>query len=84
MITNSPAEGAYPISCFTWIILYKEQAYASREKNQAVQTLALLKWMLSAEAQALTTKVHYAPLSTNVIEVATKNLDTVSFNGETL
>ena len=84
MITNSPAEGAYPISCFTWIILYKEQAYASREKNQAVQTLSLLKWMLSAEAQALTTKVHYAPLPTNVIEVATKNLDTVSFNGETL
>ena len=24
MITNSAAPDAYPISCFTWIILYKE------------------------------------------------------------
>ena len=27
MITNAPVSDAYPISCFTWIILYKEQAY---------------------------------------------------------
>lgn len=31
MITNAPASDAYPISCFTWIILYKEQAYNGRK-----------------------------------------------------
>ena len=25
MITDSKAEGAYPISCFTWLVIYKEQ-----------------------------------------------------------
>ena len=60
MITNSAAPDAYPISCFTWIILYKEQAYADRNQAQAEETLKLLNWMLDAEAQALTTKVNYS------------------------
>lgn len=33
MITNSQAPAAYPISCFTWILLYQEQAYNERTRN---------------------------------------------------
>lgn len=84
MITNSDALGAYPISCFTWAILYKEQNYASRDLTQAQATVALLKWMVGAEAQALTTKVHYSPLPSNVVEVAIQNLATITYDGKTL
>ena len=45
MITNPTAADAYPISCFTWIILYKEQAYADRTQAQAKATVDLLKWI---------------------------------------
>ena len=32
-ITNSDAVGAYPISTFTWMIIYKEQNYSDRSKE---------------------------------------------------
>ena len=40
-ITNSDAAGAYPISTFTWMIIYKEQNYSDRTREQAVATLDL-------------------------------------------
>ena len=42
-ITNADAAGAYPISTFTWMIIYKEQNYSDRSKAQAAATLDLLK-----------------------------------------
>ena len=82
MITNSSAPDAYPISCFTWIILYKEQAYANRSLAQAQATVKLLDWMLSPEAQALTTKVHYSPLPQSAVANAKTLLNSISFEGK--
>ena len=80
-ITNSDAAGAYPISTFTWIIIYKEQNYSDRSKEQASATLDLLKYILSDEAQKITSEVHYAPLPAKVKELSLKNLKTVTFDG---
>lgn len=82
MITNSPASGAYPISCFTWIILYKEQGYASRTAEQAKENVQLLKWMISPESQELTTKVHYSPLPAAAVTAAQTILNSITFNGQ--
>ncbi len=83
-ITNSDAEGAYPISCFTWIIIYKEQGYANRDKEQALATLELMQYILSPDVQNLTSEVHFAPLPQKAVELSLNNLKTVTFNGETL
>lgn len=83
-ITNSSAQGAYPISCFTWLIIYKEQNYANRTKEQAIATLDLLRYVLSPEAQKLAMEVHYAPLPEKAITLSKKNLNTVTYNGEPL
>lgn len=80
-ITNSDAPGAYPISTFTWIIIYKEQNYADRSKDQAIATLDLIKYILSDEAQNITSKVHYAPLPAKAKELSLNNLKTVTYNG---
>ena len=40
-ITNADAAGAYPIATFTWMIIYKEQIYSDRSKEQATATLNL-------------------------------------------
>lgn len=80
-ITNSDAAGAYPISTFTWIIIYKEQNYSDRSKEQAVATLDLLKYILSDEAQNITSEVHYAPLPIKVKELSMKNLKNVTYAG---
>lgn len=80
-ITNSDAAGAYPISTFTWMIVYKEQNYSNRSKEQAVATLDLLKYILSDEAQSITSEVHYAPLPVKVKELSTANLKAVTYDG---
>ena len=80
-ITNSDAAGAYPISTFTWMIIYKEQNYSDRTKEQAVATLDLVQYILSDEAQNITSEVHYAPLPTKAKELSMTNLKTVTYNG---
>ena len=80
-ITNSDAVGAYPISTFTWMIIYKEQNYSDRSKEQAMATLDLVQYILSDEAQNITSEVHYAPLPEKAKELSLKNLKTVTFDG---
>ena len=83
-ITNSDAVGAYPISTFTWMIVYKEQNYSDRSKEQAIATLDLLKYILSDEAQGITSEVHYAPLPRKAMEQSMKNLHAVTYDGMTI
>ena len=80
-ITNADAAGAYPISTFTWMIIYKEQNYSDRSKEQAMATLDLLKYILSDEAQHITSEVHYAPLPSKAKELSITNLKTVTYDG---
>ena len=80
-ITNSDAEGAYPISTFTWMIIYKEQSYAKRSKEQAIATLDLLHYILSDEAQGITSEVHYAPLPAKAKDLSKQNLKKVTYEG---
>ena len=80
-ITNADAAGAYPISTFTWMIIYKEQNYSDRSKEQAVATLDLLKYILSDEAQNITSEVHYAPLPAKAKELSMTNLKSVTYDG---
>ena len=80
-ITNADAAGAYPISTFTWMIIYKEQNYSDRSKEQALATLDLLKYILSDKAQNITSEVHYAPLPAKAKELSMTNLKSVTYDG---
>jgi len=84
MVTNSSDPEAYPISAFTWIILYKEQAYGDRSRQQAEETVKFLDWLISADAQAVAQKVDYAPLPDKVVVLAKEILKSVTFNGEAI
>lgn len=81
-ITNSDASGAYPISTFTWIIIYKEQNYSGRSHEQATATIELLEYILNDKAQSITSQVHYAPLPVKAVELSLKNLSAVTYNGK--
>ena len=80
-ITNANAAGAYPISTFTWMIIYKEQNYSDRSKEQALATLDLVQYILSDEAQNITSEVHYAPLPAKAKELSMTNLKSVTYDG---
>lgn len=84
MLTNTDDSEGYPISGFTWLILYKEQSYDRRSKAEATETLNLLKWIISPEAQEVTKKVNYSPLPDEVVEKAKNILKSVTYKGEVL
>lgn len=83
-ITNSDAAGAYPIATFTWMLVYKEQHYSDRSIEQAMATLDLIQYILSDEAQGITSEVHYAPLPAKAKELSLKNLKTITYDGQPL
>src|SRR5574344_872025 len=82
MLTNSSAKDAYPIAGFTWLILYKEQAYSNRTEAQAQATLKLIDWMISGKCQGIASKTNYAPLPSKVAARAKAILRTVTYNGK--
>jgi len=82
MLTNSSDPQAYPISGFTWLILYKEQNYDGRTKAQAKATLEFLSWLIEEEAQALAQKVNYAPIPTKTVGIAKDILKSVTYINE--
>ena len=61
-ITNAPGADSYPISTFTWLLIYQKQT--DRTKGEAV--LNFLKWMLS-EGQSYAEPLGYAPLPSDMI-----------------
>lgn len=81
MLTDSDAKEAYPIACFTWLILYREQSYENRTIESAKASIKLLNWMLDDKAQSLTTKVNYAPLPRKARIAAKELLKKVTFEG---
>jgi phosphate transport system substrate-binding protein len=81
MVTNSSDPDAYPISGFTWIILYKEQSYNGRSEKQAEAIVKFLDWMVGPDAQAIAESVNYAALPPEVSSLAKERLKLVTFNG---
>lgn len=84
MITNSPNPSAYPITSFTWIILYKEQAYGNNSAEAAEATVNVVKWITGTNAQAIATSVNYAALPSKAVEQAAKVINEITFNGKSI
>ncbi|MGM5630023.1 phosphate ABC transporter substrate-binding protein PstS [Apibacter raozihei] len=80
MITNSSSADAYPISTFTWIILFKEQSYNNRTENTAKALVGLLDYVIGEEGQKVAAKTHYAPLPQKAVELNKTNIKSITFN----
>jgi phosphate transport system substrate-binding protein len=63
-ITNAPGKGAYPISSFTWLLLYE----SPKDKAQSKTMVDFLKWAL-ADGQKFCADLGYAPLPASVIKL---------------
>lgn len=82
-LTNTDAADGYPISGFTWALIYKEQNYNKRSQEKAQNLLKLLSWNIH-EGQQYCQDLHYAPLSPAAVAVAEVILKSATFNGKPL
>ncbi len=63
-ITNAPGKGVYPISSFTWLLLYENP----KDKAKSQLMLDFMKWAL-ADGQKYCTELGYAPLPASVVKM---------------
>ena len=63
-ITNAPGKGVYPISSFTWLLLYENP----KDKERSKILVDFMKWAL-ADGQKFAPELGYAPLPKGVIDL---------------
>jgi phosphate transport system substrate-binding protein len=69
-ITNAPGADAYPISSFTWLLLYEDP----QDKTQGRQMQEFLRWALT-DGQKMAPELGYARLPQPVIDLELKALE---------
>ena len=76
-IVNAPGAAAYPISSFTWILVYKNQRNATKGK----ELVDFLRWGLS-DGQAVEPSLDYAPLPTALLPGLRQKLDSIKIGSQ--
>lgn len=61
-IVNAPGDASYPISGFSWVIVYKNQA--NPDKGRAI---ANLLWWMVHDGQQYSTPLNYVPLPDTIV-----------------
>jgi phosphate transport system substrate-binding protein len=80
-LTDTEAADGYPLSGFTWVIIYKEQSTGKGSEQRAKKLLDLLWWNIH-EGQQYCEPLHYAPLSPAAVKVAETILKSATYNGK--
>jgi phosphate transport system substrate-binding protein len=71
-ITNAAGDDVYPISSFTWILMYENP----QDKTMAKTMVDFMKWALT-DGQKYCADLGYAPLPKNVVDMEMKTLDAI-------
>ena len=71
-ITNAPGRGVYPISSFTWMLLYESPG----DKRRSARMVEFMRWALT-EGQRLAPGLGYAPLPAEIIKLETAVLNRI-------
>jgi phosphate transport system substrate-binding protein len=71
-ITNAPGKGVYPISSFTWLLLYENP----KDKAQSKIMVDFMKWALT-DGQKFAGDLGYAPLPAEVVKLEMDALTTI-------
>jgi phosphate transport system substrate-binding protein len=82
-LTDSDSPEGYPISGFTWIIVYKDQKYGDRTENKAKVLAELLRWM-TTDGQKYAEPMQYAPLSKAAADKASRLIQSMTYGSAKL
>jgi len=80
-LTNTEAADGYPISGFSWVLIYKEQKYGDRSLDRATKLLKLLSWTIH-DGQQFSGALNYAPLSPAAVTTGDAILKSATFDGK--
>ncbi len=82
-IINSKNKNAYPISTFSWIIVYRDLSQTTKNIKQAEGLVNLLWWM-THEGQKFNELYDFAPLPTNMVLIVEKRIYSLVYKDKKL
>lgn len=82
-LTNTAAADGYPISSFTYLLLYKDQNYNNKTEASAQQTVSLVNYMIH-DGQKFAKSLGYAPLPEAAVKKAEEILQSVTYGNKPL
>jgi phosphate transport system substrate-binding protein len=71
-ITNAEGKNSYPISGFTWLLIYKNM----KDKSKAQEISKFLTWSMG-EGQSYAKDLFYAPLPQGVVKLCEKKIHSI-------
>ena len=75
-IVNAPGADSYPISSFTWILVYQHQ----RDETKGKKVVDFLNWALT-DGEASASTLDYAPLPSSMAATVKQRLTTIDYTG---
>ena len=76
-ITNAAGKDSYPISGFTWLLIYKDQ----KDEAKAKALVGFLKWAYK-DGEKYAAGLYYSPLPKEVIKLCEKKIASITFQGK--
>ena len=75
-ITNAPGVGSYPISTFTYLLVWANQ----KNQQQGYDTAQFLEWVVN-QGQAFGPSLNYPALPANVVAIDQSLIQQINYNG---
>lgn len=76
-IVNAEGDTSYPVSGFTWLLIYKTQT--DRVRAQALSRMA---WWATHDGQKYNTELGYAPLPDDIVKRAEEKILSITVGGQ--
>jgi len=83
-LLNAPGADSYPISSFSYLLVYKELSTLSTMTKEKAQALVEFLWWATHDGQKYAPALEYVPLPQEVIAVNDVTIKSITYNGEPL
>ncbi len=76
-ITNADGKDSYPISGFTWLLVYKNM----KDQKKAEALVKFLNWAIH-DGESYAEKLYYAPIPKEVVKLDEQKIKSITVNGK--
>ena len=80
-IINAPGDDSYPISTFTYLLVYENLNNVTNDPDTAQALVHMIYWMIT-DGQKFNESLHYVPIAPEVQKIGIDGLKRVQFNGQ--
>ncbi len=80
-LVNASGENSYPISTFTYLLLYENLNNVTNDPDTAQALIHMIHWMIT-DGQKYNESLEYVPIASEIKQIGIDGLKRVQFNGQ--